>query len=70
MNIQWTNMTGFGPVAWNHGGQPLEIPSMTLHHEQNTELVLHSHKDTSKHSLRAHNNSFNISHRASDNEDR
>jgi hypothetical protein len=43
MNIQWTNMTGFGPVAWNHGGKAVTIPSM-VRNEQVRELVLHSHK--------------------------
>ena len=23
MNVQWINMAGFGPSAWNHGGQPV-----------------------------------------------
>jgi hypothetical protein len=43
MNIQWSNMTGFGPAAWNHGGPSLRIPSMVHNHEHNTELILHSH---------------------------
>lgn len=25
MNIQWTNIGGFGPRAWNHGGPPVEV---------------------------------------------
>jgi hypothetical protein len=33
MNITWTNMTGFGAMACNHGGEPVFIPS-THHHYQ------------------------------------
>ncbi len=33
MNAQWTNITGFGPTAWNHGGEPLFIPSTHYHNE-------------------------------------
>lgn len=25
MNVKWTTMTGFGPTAWNHGGNPVAI---------------------------------------------
>jgi hypothetical protein len=25
MNVEWTNMAGFGPLAWNHGGPPVSI---------------------------------------------
>ncbi len=25
MNVEWTNMAGFGPLAWNHGGPPVAI---------------------------------------------
>lgn len=34
MNIKWANMTGFGPTAWNHGSEPLTIPSMHYHHQE------------------------------------
>ena len=34
MNITWTNMTGFGPTAWNHGGEAVFIPSMHHHHQE------------------------------------
>ncbi len=44
MNIQWSNMTGFGPIAWNHGGQPLKIPSMAQQHRPHSELVFHPHE--------------------------
>jgi hypothetical protein len=30
MNAEWTNMAGFGPAAWNHGGGPLYVPSTLL----------------------------------------
>lgn len=34
MNIQWQSMTGFGAMAWNHGGPPLVVPATRHHHEQ------------------------------------
>ena len=54
MNIQWTNMTGFGPVAWNHGGRPLEIPTMVHHYENDSGLILHPHEMSKLHQNRIH----------------
>lgn len=34
MNVGWTNMTGFGPGAWNRADKPLTIPSMNHRYEQ------------------------------------
>ena len=34
MNIQWTNMTGFGPSAWNHGGAPVTILSRASQNDE------------------------------------
>jgi len=33
MNITYSSMTGFGPMAWNHGGEPVFIPSTHHHHQ-------------------------------------
>lgn len=44
MKIQWTNMAGFGPAAWNHGDEPMELPSMVHHYDPESEpLILHPH---------------------------
>lgn len=64
MNIQWSNMTGFGPGAWNHGGQALEIPSMVHHHEQHATLVLHSHEGIVSHSHHLHRFGPHVPHKA------
>ena len=36
MNIQYQSMTGFGAMAWNHGGPPLFVPATHHLHEQKT----------------------------------
>ena len=47
MRIQWTNMTGFGPCAWNHGNDPMELHNMVHHYDPESEpLILHSHEKT------------------------
>lgn len=44
MNMNWQSMTGFGAMAWNHGGPPLIVPATRHHPEQKTgsRVVLES----------------------------
>ncbi|VGO17480.1 hypothetical protein PDESU_06076 [Pontiella desulfatans] len=39
MNVEWTNMTGFGPTAWNHGGAPVTILMKHPQKEEKTGRV-------------------------------
>lgn len=64
MNIQWTNMTGFGPSAWYHDDRPIELASMVHHHEKTPALVLHPHeKKTVKATAHPHHMLHPHSHR-------
>ena len=39
MNVQWVNMAGFGPSAWNHGGQPVHTFAKTSPSEGQTGVA-------------------------------
>lgn len=39
MNITWTNMAGFGPVAWNQDGPLVRV---SMNHLEAKEKVTHS----------------------------
>ena len=56
MNINWTNMAGFGPTAWNQGGPPVRIP---MNHLGAREKDTHSkpHRPIDNHSETAIKNS-------------
>ena len=55
MKIQWTNMAGFGPTAWNHGDEPMELHNMVHHYDPESEpLILHSHETSTPHVHKDH----------------
>lgn len=69
MNIKWTNITGFGPAAWNHGGQPLRIPSMTQQQKENEGLVFHPHEGAPGHRKRTDHSDSNTVRKTSHHDD-